>query len=215
MVSVVPPAAGASSYVHVPPNGSFASAMRVTSRAGGCASTTSKVIVPFVPISRHATRPSWSARSTRFTSLRHCGNASTLVIACHTASGGCRRVALRRATCALGSNAPMATIAISTSPSTMSSTSKILIAASLSSARWPPWPAPRAHGCAPPSHHPRHAPAAPARPVRAAARRAPTAPASAQLAPRGNGQEARTRPPARVMRTPTTRRSWRSRERVM
>src|SRR5687768_15199390 len=110
MVSCVPLAAGCSSYVQLPPNGSDLSVIRVTRRCCGTLSTVSKVMVPSPDTSRQ-TGPAAPCRmtSTDLTSALHCGAEDTSVIVAHTRSGGAASCADRVATCLTGSEYPTAT----------------------------------------------------------------------------------------------------------
>src|SRR5580698_1374445 len=99
------------SYVHVPPKGSFGSAMRTTKTRGGTITITSYGIdPPRLSNSRHDGFPfTGGSISTRITPLRHAGNFEYSVIACQIASGGWWNCAAQVEMCRWGRNAPIAT----------------------------------------------------------------------------------------------------------
>ena len=105
----------------MPPNGRSGSAIRSTSSRGGSMRSAASVIRPDEPSSIQTGRPSRSGnRSIFLTSLRHDGNASTLVIAAQTTSGATGNVACRDATWSRGSCEP--TRAASAATATRAST---------------------------------------------------------------------------------------------
>src|SRR5271154_5220390 len=95
MRSALPSAVVRISYVHVPPNGSFASAIRTTSFPGGSETVVSNGMIPESVVSSQDCSPLRSgSRFTFLSPARQLGMASISVIA-HGIEGEGRRLHLR------------------------------------------------------------------------------------------------------------------------